>query len=273
MVYVFNSTEENLLDYTLPEGVETFQVRAKLFYSDGSPVVDMNGNEVTHVVSDVIRGTAPSVSASGDQAADSLTVGDTASVTIDSTTGTPTPNVNYLWKVDDVSQINSTNTFDTTGLSGGEVLTCTVTASNGVSPDATANVNFGTVAALSDWDTYASDGRWRSSFAGGSAPTQLASETFFTGTAPTSTERGSAGNYDFAIGPNFFYGAPITGGPPFAGVWDGVQWNVGAANGITAGRRKYGDGTNIVSGNNYYFVLFKQDPGDPVGWRAYDGPA
>ena len=94
MVYVFNSTEENLLDYTLPEGVETFQVRAKLFYNDGSPVVDMNGDEVTHVVSDVIRGTAPSVSASGDQAADSLTVGDTASVTVDSTTGTPTPNVN-----------------------------------------------------------------------------------------------------------------------------------------------------------------------------------
>jgi hypothetical protein len=93
-----------------------------------------------------VSAVAPTLTASGDQAADSLTVGDTASITA-SATGNPTPTISYQWKVDAVNSGSDQATFDTSGLSGGEALTCVVTASNGVSPDDTATISFGTVAA------------------------------------------------------------------------------------------------------------------------------
>ena len=133
----------------LADGSYTYE--AQLRYDADTPVTDENGAEVaiqtTAFTVGAASGTAPTFDATPAASATNPTVGDSVSVTGYAASGDPAPTVSFEWFVGGVSQAETTDTFDTTSLSGGETLTCTVTASNGVSPDAVESVDFGTVAA------------------------------------------------------------------------------------------------------------------------------
>ena len=91
---------------------------------------------------------APTFNGTPSASATDPTVGDEVNVLNYGASGNPAPDILFEWRVDGtVDNSSTTDTFDTSSLSGGEVLTCVVTASNGVSPDDTATISFGTVAA------------------------------------------------------------------------------------------------------------------------------
>jgi len=238
-------------------------------------------------------GVAPTLTASGDQTADSLTVGDTASITA-SATGTPAPTISYQWKVDAVDSGTDQATFDTSGLSGGEALTCVVTASNGVSPDDTAMIDFGTVAAAAaDWDTAATvvgriygsvnDGNDIDlSFYDGTMWSVVGQTPAMNPIQPEEITRGTGGAGPWTNSANGYYFNADTMGSvaPYVGYWNDVLgWEVGAI--ITTGVYKsfvtyslsipWNDPQNPID-VPAAMIFYASDPGDPSSWRAYDGP-
>ena len=103
-------------------------------------------------VNQLSGGTAPTIN-TADASATNPTVGDTVSVINVTYSGTEPVTITYDWLVDAVSSGITTSSFDTSSLSGGEALTCTVTATNADGSDSTT-VSFGTVEAADYSDAW-----------------------------------------------------------------------------------------------------------------------
>ena len=203
--------------------------------------------------------------------------GTVLSITDVGVAGTDTPTVTYAW-----STGATTPTLDTTGLEG-TAITCTVTASNQWTPDATAVVDFGTITAVpEDWDTNA-DGIWGTP----SATNDPADSQELTASVNylTTASGGFNGWYRDLFDPASRYWDTLGGDtpPPYiavwnetTGVWHGwsghgtlspsgnetIRWDAAEADLWTFGHE----------GDVLVIVYLSQEPTNFANWRDYDGP-
>lgn len=126
-----------------------------------------------------------------------------------------------------------------------------------------------TAAGGTDWDTYASDNRYKTNWTNlvDIVDTQSGYKCY------SSTVQGSAGSYDFGVYSDDTIAAMAVWGPLASSpAWTLHTFN--AAGGASGGRDSYGDGTNLMSSGSgdWIMIPLTADPGNTSGWTAYDGP-
>jgi hypothetical protein len=203
--------------------------------------------------------------------------GTVLSVTDAGVAGTDTPTVTYAW-----STGATTPTLDTTGLEG-TAITCTVTASNQWTPDATAVVDFGTITAVpEDWDTNA-DGIWGTP----SATNDPADSQELTASVNylTTASGGFNGWYRDLFDPASRYWNTLGGDtpPPYIAVWNETTgvWHGWSGHGTLSPSgnetiRWDAAGADLWTfaheGDVLVIVYLSQEPTNFANWRDYDGP-
>lgn len=124
-------------------------------------------------------------------------------------------------------------------------------------------------ASAEDWDTYASDNRYKTVWNNLIAiiDTQSGYKCY------ASTVAGVVSSYDFGVYSDNTIAAmavwgPLSGSPS----WTVHSFNT--AGGASGGRNSYGDGTQVMTTGtgDWIMVPLTFDPGTTSGWRAYDGP-
>ena len=204
------------------------------------------------------------------------TDGDELSVTNIGMAGNPAATISYLW-----SDGSTSPSLDTTGMEG-DVITCTVTASNIWDPVDEATVNFGTVqvpVVANDWDTepttyfHSTAGTvgyifniagWNSTgTSGGDVPPET-----------TTTSGGNARMVNTVSGG--WDGSIVNSLYPYVYVWTAADGWSKVTQTSTAQFRSALDFDSVTvnyAGNpDFAFAFYTTDQGDISGWRAYDGP-
>lgn len=206
------------------------------------------------------------------------------SVTDIGVAGTDTPTVTYAW-----STGATTPTLDTAGLEG-TAITCTVTASNQWTPDATAFVDFGTITAQQNYPD------WQSSpYAG-----QITGTTSAAGAVNVDQPQDSVYDPYWAVGPYVFgtlgwqnssqlklqgAGGSINTDTATAALPFGVYWNqalgqwfkvTSIARGIQKTEMIYDKDPstpaftyNAMASTPATLLLYATDPGDVSAWPAF----